>query len=62
VEVEVVEASHYPLLARRYGVMAVPKVVLNDAFALEGALPPAQFARWIAGALGGEKGAAGGSR
>lgn len=45
VRVDVIEVSHYPLLARQYAVMAVPKVVISDVLAFEGALPPPEFAR-----------------
>jgi hypothetical protein len=38
-----VEATEFPDLAQRYGVMAVPKTVVNDAVSFEGALPEGQF-------------------
>ena len=39
VTAEAVEASSYPDLARRYQVFAVPKTVVNDRVAVEGAVP-----------------------
>jgi hypothetical protein len=38
-----VEANEFPDLAQRYGVMAVPKTVVNDRIGFEGALPEASF-------------------
>lgn len=38
-----IEATEFPDLARAYGVMAVPKVVINDRVQFEGALPERQF-------------------
>lgn len=40
---EMVEVVEFPHLAYRYGVRAVPKVVINEAVSFEGALPEAQF-------------------
>lgn len=59
VRADVVEISHYPLLARQYAVMAVPKVVINDVLAFEGALPQPDFARAVAEAARRSAGAAG---
>ena len=40
---EVVEASEFPELARRYQVMAVPKTVVNDKVEFLGAVPEPTF-------------------
>lgn len=38
-----IEATEFPELSRRYRVMAVPKVVMNEEVQFEGALPERQF-------------------
>jgi hypothetical protein len=38
-----IEATEFPDLSRRYRVMAVPKVVMNEDVQFEGALPERQF-------------------
>ncbi|MCD6417881.1 thioredoxin family protein [bacterium] len=38
-----IEASEFPHLSNKYGVMAVPKVVINDSNSFEGALPEEAF-------------------
>ena len=43
VTVDVVEASEFPDLARRYGVRSVPRTIVNGERAVEGALPEAEF-------------------
>lgn len=35
----VIEADEYPDLAQRYNVYGVPRTVINDADAIEGAVP-----------------------
>jgi glutaredoxin-like protein len=40
---EMIESMEFPELAERYGVMAVPKVVINDSVEFEGALPEQVF-------------------
>jgi hypothetical protein len=40
---ECIEANEFPELSRRYQVMAVPKVVINDTVQFEGALPEGDF-------------------
>jgi len=52
VTAEAVEASSYPDLARRYQVFAVPKTVVNDRVAFEGAVPEAYLWSAIWQALG----------
>ena len=43
VRADCIEAGEFPDLARRYGVMAVPKVVINERVQFEGALPEREF-------------------
>jgi hypothetical protein len=43
VRAECIEATEFPDLARRYRVMAVPKIVINDRVEFEGALPEREF-------------------
>jgi predicted DsbA family dithiol-disulfide isomerase len=43
VRAECIEATEFPELARRYQVMAVPKIVINDKIGFEGALPERDF-------------------
>jgi len=43
VTAECIEATQFPELSQRYQVMAVPKIVINDAVEFEGALPEPQF-------------------
>ncbi len=43
VTADVIEVSEFPLIARRYDVFAVPKVVINDRISFEGALPEQLF-------------------
>lgn len=38
-----VESSEFPHLANKYGVMAVPKTVVNERVSFEGALPEPHF-------------------
>ena len=40
---ECVEANEFPDLSRRYQVMAVPKIVINDLVEFEGAIPERDF-------------------
>jgi predicted DsbA family dithiol-disulfide isomerase len=39
-----IEATEYPDLTQRYQVHGVPRTVINDSEAIEGAIPPAAFA------------------
>ena len=43
VTAECIEANEFPELSRRYQVMAVPKVVINDKVQFEGAIPEKDF-------------------
>ena len=38
-----IDANEFPDLSRSYRVSAVPKIVINDRVAFEGALPEAAF-------------------
>jgi predicted DsbA family dithiol-disulfide isomerase len=40
---ESIEATEFPELSRQYRVMAVPRTVINDKVAIEGALPESMF-------------------
>ena len=51
-----VAANEFPDLAQRYGVMAVPKTVVNDRVSFEGALPEAQFVEQVLRAVDGNGG------
>jgi len=52
VRAEVIEASEFPDLARRYQVMAVPRIVINDKIVFEGAVPEDTFMAMVERALG----------
>ncbi len=47
VRADMVEATEFPHLANRYGVYAVPKVVINETTSFEGALPEPQFLQYV---------------
>jgi glutaredoxin-like protein len=47
VRADVIEASEFPALADRYGVYGVPKVVINEAWSFEGAVPEDVFLRYV---------------
>jgi len=47
VTADMVMANEFPHLANRYGVMAVPKVVLNESTSFEGALPEEDFLSFV---------------
>lgn len=51
VRADVIEASEFPDLARRYQVRAVPRIVINDKVAFDGALPEAAFMAQVEKAL-----------
>ncbi|MDR7392793.1 MAG: thioredoxin family protein [Armatimonadota bacterium] len=52
IRADVVEAMEFPELADRYGVMGVPKVVLNEAWSFEGARPEEAFLQYVLQASG----------
>ena len=51
VRAEVIEATEFPDLARRYQVRAVPRIVINDRIAVDGALPEQPFMEQVRRAL-----------
>ena len=44
---DVIEATEFPDLVRRYGVRGVPKIVINDSVEFVGALPENQFLSYV---------------
>jgi len=44
---EGVSSEDFPELANQYGVMAVPKTVVNDRHSFEGALPEPAFVQQV---------------
>ncbi len=44
---DMVEAIEFPHLSNKYGVMAVPKVIINDKISFEGALPEQLFLHYV---------------
>ncbi len=55
VTADVVEASDFPDYAERYGVMSVPKIVINDSVEFIGALPEPRFLAEVKKAVAGSK-------
>jgi glutaredoxin-like protein len=56
VTADMVEATEFPDLVRRYSVEGVPKTVVNGNFGIEGAVPKADFvARLVEGAATGKE-------
>jgi|YelNatPaOPRAMG01_1025707.scaffolds.fasta_scaffold25872_3 glutaredoxin-like protein len=51
VTADMIEAIEFPQLANKYGVMAVPKVIINDLVSFEGALPEPQFLHYVMHAI-----------
>ncbi len=52
VTADMVEAVEFPQLSNRYGVMAVPKTVINGTHAFEGAVPDEDVVRAVLEAVG----------
>ena len=52
VTADVIEATEFPDLARRYAVRGVPKIVINDAVEFVGALPENQYIAYLKAAVG----------
>jgi len=44
---DVIEATEFPDLARRYAVRGVPKTVVNDSVEFVGALPEADYLKYV---------------
>lgn len=52
VTADVIEATEFPDLARRYGVRGVPKIVINETTEFVGALPEEQYVDQVRSAVG----------
>lgn len=52
IKADMVEVIEFPHLAHKYGVMGVPKVVINDKISFEGALPEPHFLQHVLLAIG----------
>ena len=55
VTAECIEATEFPELSRRYQVMAVPKIVINDKVEFEGAIPERDFLGAVLRAVDGQE-------
>jgi predicted DsbA family dithiol-disulfide isomerase len=55
VTAECIEATEFPELSRRYQVMAVPKIVINDKVQFEGAIPERDFLSAVLQAVDGQE-------
>jgi predicted DsbA family dithiol-disulfide isomerase len=55
VTAECIEATEFPELSRRYQVMAVPKIVINDKVQFEGAIPERDFLEAVLRAVDGQE-------
>jgi predicted DsbA family dithiol-disulfide isomerase len=51
VTADMVEATEFPQLSQRYGVMGVPKTIVNELPAVDGMLPEPQFLEAILAVL-----------
>ncbi len=51
IKADVIEAIEFPNLARKYNVLAVPKIIINDIIEIEGAVPEKFFLNKILEAL-----------
>lgn len=49
---DVIEAVEFPELAQRYGVYGVPKTVINEVEAIEGAVPEDQLLQRVLAVVG----------
>ncbi len=47
IKADMVESIEFPELANKYGVMAVPKIVINEKVSFEGALPESEFLDYV---------------
>jgi len=50
---DMVEAIEFPQLSQKYGVMGVPKTIINEDIEFEGAVPEDMFVSYLMGALKG---------
>ncbi len=53
IRADMVETTMFPHLASRYGVVSVPKVIINETSSFEGVLPEKQFAEKVMRAVQG---------
>jgi len=51
IRAEIIEANEFPHLAMKYGVMGVPKIVVNDKVEFVGAVPEDVFLEQVMLAL-----------
>lgn len=51
IRADMVDSTMFPHLTSRYAVMSVPKVIINETFSFEGALPEKQFAEQVVRAV-----------
>jgi predicted DsbA family dithiol-disulfide isomerase len=56
IKADMVEATEFPHLAQKYGVMGVPRSVINESHHLEGAAPEPMLLDKIREALAAAKG------
>jgi predicted DsbA family dithiol-disulfide isomerase len=49
---DIIEVSEFPDLAQRYSVMGVPRTVINESIAIEGAVPESLFVSKVLEATG----------
>lgn len=54
---DVIEATEFPDLARRYAVRGVPKIVINDKVEFVGALPETDYVAYVRSAVEQDNGA-----
>jgi len=54
VTADIVEATEFPELARRFNVYAVPKTVINETYEVTGAVPEPHLVAALAQAVGAE--------
>jgi len=54
IKTDVVEITEFPHLVQKYGVMGVPKIVINEKHSFEGALPENLFVEHVLNATNGE--------
>jgi hypothetical protein len=52
VTADVIEATEFPDLSRRFMVSSVPKIVINETFEFVGALPERQYLAQVRAAVG----------
>lgn len=44
---DTISAGEFPYLSNKYGVMAVPKIIINEEVEFEGALPERHFVKYL---------------